>query len=185
MQTIKVGVLLGSLRQGSFSSQLARALAQAAPASMQFTSIEIGDLALYNQDLETDAPPPAWTRFREQVKAADALLFVTPEYNRTIPAALKNAVDVGSRPWGQSVWNDKPALLVSQSPGALGGMAANQHLRLSLAALNVAVMGQPEAYVSNVGTLFDAQGEPNNDQTRAFCAQLMQSFETWVNRLHR
>lgn len=185
MQQIKVGVLLGSLRQGSYSSQLARALAQAASPSLQFTSIEIGDLPLYNQDLETDAPPAAWTRFRQQVAAVDALLFVTPEYNRTVPAALKNAVDVGSRPWGQSIWNDKPALVVGQSPGALGGIAASQHLRLSLAALNVPVLGQPEAYVSNVASLFDAQGELNNEQTREYCVQLMLAFETWARRLSR
>lgn len=183
MQKIQVGVLLGSLRQGSWSSVLARALERSAPASLQFTQIEIGDLPLYNQDLETDSPPPAWSRFRQQVQAVDALLFVTPEYNRTMPAALKNAVDVGSRPWGHSVWNGKPALVVGQSPGALGGIAASQHLRLSLSALNVAVLGQPEAYVSNVASLFDEQGEFNNDQTRAFGIQLMQSFADWAQRL--
>src|SRR5882757_9331935 len=146
---INVCVLVGSLRKASFNAMLANALISLAPSSLKLEIVEIGELPLYNEDIETASPPAPWTAFRQQIKAADAVLFFTPEYNRSVPAALKNALDVGSRPYGQSVWNDKPAAIVSVSIGGIGGFGANHHLRQSLAYLNVPTMGQPEAYIGN------------------------------------
>ena len=140
-QAHDVVVLVGSLRAESLNRRVALALAERAPASITLEIVGIGDLPFYNSDLETDAPPPAWTRFRERVARADALLFVTPEYNRSVPAALKNALDVGSRPYGKSVFGGKPGAVVSVSPGAIGGFGANHHLRQSLVFLDVPQAG--------------------------------------------
>jgi chromate reductase len=161
---------------------MARALPELAPPSLQLFDIEIGALPLYNEDLETDAAPAQWTRFREQVLSADAILFVTPEYNRSIPGALKNALDVGSRPWGRSAWDGKPAAVISQSPGALGGMAAAHHLRQVLLAVNVAAMPHPEAYIAAAATLFDDSGRLQSAPMREFMTSFMQSFEAWLRR---
>jgi chromate reductase len=144
-----------------------------------FSIAEIGALPLYNQDSES-AAPAAWTQFREAIKAAEAILFVTPEYNRSIPAALKNAVDVGSRPYGQSVWNGKPGAVVSASPGAIGGFGANHHLRQSLMSVNVRFMPQPEVYLSAADKLFDADGKIVNQGTRDFLQKFMQAFAAWI-----
>ncbi len=178
----RVGVIVGSLRQAAFTRQLARALPSLAPPSLTLVEIGIGDLPLYNEDLETAAPPAAWTAFRNAVAACDAILFVTPEYNRSIPGALKNALDVGSRPWGKSVWNDKPGAIISLTPGALGAMAANHHLRQVLVALNLAAMPHPEAYIPAAATLFDEEGALKNAQTRQFLSDFMRSFATWAGR---
>ena len=130
-----VAVLVGSLRKDSINRKVAAALRELAPASLKLEIIEIGHLPLYNRD--QDAKPPAeWAAFRQRIKGADAILFVTPEYNRSVPAPLKNAIDVGSRPYGQSAWNGKPGAVVSASPGAIGGFGANHHLRQSLVFLN-------------------------------------------------
>src|ERR1700730_1501908 len=144
---MNVCVLVGSLRKASFNGMLANALISLAPSSMKLDIVEIGQLPLYNEDLETTAPPAPWTAFRQRVKAASAVLFVTPEDNRSVPAGLKNALDVGSRPYGHSVWNGKPGAVVSASPGAIGALGANHHLRQSLVFLNVPAMQQPEAYI--------------------------------------
>ncbi len=144
MQHYRIATIVGSLRRNSYSSQVTQALIAVAPTTLVFSHIEIGDLPLYNQDFD-DASPPAWIRFRDAVRASDAVLFVTPEYNRSIPGPLKNAIDIGSRPNGQSVFNGKPAAVLSQSPGALGGFGANHHLRQSLAFLNMPTLQQPEA----------------------------------------
>ena len=175
----KVAVLVGSLRKDSFNRKLAHALASLAPPELKLTIVEIGELPLFNQDMEA-TPPAAWTAFRETVKAADAVLFVTPEYNRSVPAALKNALDVGSRPYGQSVWNGKPGAVISASPGGIGGFGANHHLRQSLVFLNVPTMQQPEAYIGGIDKLFDANGDVINDGTRKFLKGLMDAFGRWV-----
>jgi chromate reductase, NAD(P)H dehydrogenase (quinone) len=177
---MNVCVLVGSLRRASFSRMLANTLISLAPSAMKLDIVEIGQLPLYNEDLETDPPPAQWTAFRQHVKAADAVLFVTPEYNRSVPAALKNALDVGSRPYGSSVWDRKPGAVVSSSPGAIGGFGANHHLRQSLVFLNVPTMQQPEAYVSHVNNLFDEHGKLVSDGTGKFLQQLMQAFAKWV-----
>ncbi len=175
-----VAVLVGSLRKDSLNRKLARALAELAPSTLKFEFIEIGDLALYNQDLEPDAPS-SWLEFRKRVKAADAVLFVTPEYNRSVPGVLKNAIDVGSRPSVQNAWARKPAAVISVSPGALGAFGANHHLRQSLVSLNVPTMPQPEAYIGGAGDLFDAEGKITKDKTRDLLQQFVNAFDQWVS----
>lgn len=175
----KVAVVIGSLRKDSINRKLANALIAAAPASLELKVVEIGALPIYNQD-EDQNPPAAWRIFRDQLIAADAVLFVTPEHNRSVPAALKNAIDVASRPYGKSAWNGKPAAIVSGSPGALGGFGANHHLRQSLVFLNVPVMPQPEAYIGHADKLFGADGKINNDGTAQFLQTFIQAFAAWI-----
>jgi chromate reductase, NAD(P)H dehydrogenase (quinone) len=178
----KVGVIVGSLRKQAFTRRLAAGLPELAPPSLALRTIEIGDLPLYNQDLETETPPAAWTRFRQEVIASDAILFVTPEYNRSMPGALKNALDVGSRPWGHSAWNGKPAAVISLTPGALGAMAAHHHLRQVLLAVNLAAMPYPEAYIPGAASLFDEDGHLKSDDTRQFLRSFIEAFAVWVGR---
>lgn len=182
MSERRIGVIVGSLRRG-YSDKLANALAALAPPSMRLERIGIGDLPLYNEDLETANPPAPWTAFRNRVIASDAILFVTPEYNRSIPGALKNAIDVGSRPWGASAWAGKPAAVISISPGAFGGMAANHHLRQSLYAVDVATMAHPEAYLPLAATLFDAEGRLVSAEARKLAEAFLGSFERWIDRI--
>lgn len=179
-----VAVFVGSLRKDSFNRKMARALAELAPASLSLKIVEIGQLPLYNEDLDDEAqPPPAWSAFRRRVRAADAVLFVTPEYNRSVPGALKNALDVASRPYGANAWQGKPGAVVSVSPGAIGGFGANHHLRQSLVFLDVAALPQPEVYVGGAATLFDAAGRLTNDSTRAFLRGFMEGFDRWISTL--
>jgi chromate reductase len=180
---MNVCVLVGSLRKASLNGMLANALIWLAPSSMKLDIVEIGQLPLYNEDLETAAPPEQWTAFRQRVKAAHAVLFVSPEYNRSVPAVLKNALDVGSRPYGSSVWDRKPGAIVSSSPGAIGGFGANHHLRQSLVFLNVPTMQQPEAYISHVDKLFDEHGKLAGDGTRKFLQEYMRAFSNWVETI--
>ena len=177
-----VAVLVGSLRRDSFSKKTAAAIASLSPANTKFELIPIGDLPFYNEDLDTDSPPPQWTEFRRRIKAADAVLFVTPEYNRSVPAALKNALDVGSRPYGQNAFDGKPGAVVTTSVGAIGGFGANHHLRQSLMFLNVLTLQQPEAYIGNTGNLFDEEGRVKNDGTAAFLRTFAQAFEQWIDK---
>lgn len=177
--TRNVAVFVGSLRKDSFNRKLAHALIKLAPPELKLTIVEIGQLPLFNQDLEP-APPEPWTAFRETVKAADAVLFITPEYNRSVPAALKNALDVGSRPYGHSVWNGKPGAVFSASPGGIGGFGANHHLRQSLVFLNVPTLQQPEAYIGGVDKMFDENGDVTNDGTKKFLKGLIDAFARWV-----
>jgi chromate reductase len=176
-----VAVIVGSLRKGSYSRMLARALVELAPPPLQAEIVEIGDLPLYNPDLEDNAPP-AWTAFRERMQRAEAVLFVTPEYNRSVPGLLKNAIDVGSRPYGKSIWSGKPGAIVSSSPGAISGFGANHHLRQSMVFLDVPMMQQPEAYISGVDKLFDADGKLVNDSTREFLGKFMHTYAAWIAR---
>src|ERR1700692_2818557 len=178
-----VCVLVGSLRKASFNGMLANVLISLAPSSLKLDIVEIGQLPLYNQNLETAPPPAPWTVFRRRVMAADAVLFVTPEYNRSVPAVLKNALDVGSRPYGSSVWDRKPGAVVSSSPGAIGAFGANHHLRQSLVFLNVPTMQQPEAYLSHVDKLFDEHGKLVSDGTGKFLQAIMQAFANWVETI--
>ncbi|MBC8035760.1 MAG: NAD(P)H-dependent oxidoreductase [Rhizobiales bacterium] len=174
-----VGVFVGSLRKDSFNRKMANALAAIAPASLKLSIVEIGHLPLYNQD--DDANPSAvWTAFRQQVKALDAVLFVTPEYNRSVPGVLKNALDGGSRPYGSNAWNGKPGAVVSVSVGAIGGFGSNHHLRQSLVFLNVPAMPQPEAYIGVAGDLFDDAGKITKDETSKFLKSYMQAFADWI-----
>lgn len=177
----KLAVIVGSLRKDSISRKVANALVELAPASLSPTFVEIGDLPLYNEDLEADIPP-AWRRFREQMRGQEAVLFVTPEYNRSVPGVLKNAIDVGSRPKPESVWNGKPCAIVSQSPGALSGFGANHHLRQMLVFLDMPVLQQPEAYLAHSATLFDEAGALKADSTRDFLRGFLQRFEDLIGR---
>jgi len=168
--------------------KMAKVLALLAPESLKLEIIEIGGLPLYDQDLDDEGrAPSAWTAFRKQVKSFDGFLFVTPEYNRSVPGVLKNAIDVGSRPYGQSVWGGKPGAVMSVSPGAIGGFGANHHLRQSLVFLNVPTMQQPEAYVGNAANLFNESGNLANDSIKEFAAKYMHAFAAWVetNTLNR
>jgi chromate reductase len=180
---MSVCVLVGSLRKASLNRMLANALISLAPSSLKLDILEIGQLPLYNEDIEAAAPPVPWTAFRQRIKAADAVLFVTPEYNRSVPAALKNALDVGSRPYGASVWDRKPGAVVSSSPGAVGAFGANHHLRQSLVFLNVPTMQQPEAYIGHVDKLFDEHGKIASDGTRKFLQAIMLAFANWVETI--
>jgi chromate reductase len=157
------------------------ALAKLAPPELKLEIVEIGDLPFFNQDLEEARDePPAWQRFRERIGAADAVLFVTPEYNRSVPGVLKNAIDVGSRPYGKSVWARLPGAVISVSPGAVGGFGANHHLRQSLVFLDVPAMQQPEAYLGGAGKLFDAEGNLAKDDTKKFLEAYMKAFAAWI-----
>jgi chromate reductase len=174
-----VAVLVGSLRKDSINRKVANALVGVAPEGLKLSIVDIGQLPFYNQD-EDENPPAAWTAFRERISAVDAVLFVTPEYNRSVPAVLKNAIDVGSRPYGKSAWSGKPGAVVSASPGCIGGFGANHHLRQSLVFLNVPAMAQPEVYLGGADKLFDANGKLVNDGTRKFLQGFMQAYEAWI-----
>jgi chromate reductase, NAD(P)H dehydrogenase (quinone) len=181
MSTVQnVAVLVGSLRRESFNRKVAQALIPLAPASLKLSIIEIGQLPFFNEDDEA-SPPTAWTEFRQQIKSADAVLFVTPEYNRSVPGVLKNAIDVASRPYGQSVWNGKPGAVVSVSPGAIGGFGANNNLRQSLAMLNVPTMPAPEMYIGRVTDLIEENGEFNT-KTREFLQKFAIAFAAWIEK---
>jgi chromate reductase len=179
-----VAVIVGSLRKGSFNRLAAHELARLAPEGLKLEIVEIGDLPLYDADLdEGDTRPQAWQAFRDKLKTFDAVLFITPEFNRSVPGVLKNAIDVGSRPYGQSVWNGKPAAVMSLSIGAQGGFGANQHLRQSLVFLNMPPLQQPEAYVGNAGQLFDAEGRLDNEGTEKFFLGFIQAFAAWIEKI--
>ncbi|MGV3654492.1 MAG: NADPH-dependent FMN reductase [Noviherbaspirillum sp.] len=181
MASKKIAVIVGSPRRESVSRKMALALMAMAPRSLEMEIVDIAQLPFYNQDLEdAGKSPAAWLEFRESVKGFDGVLFVTPEYNRGLPALLKNALDVGSRPYGKSVWNAKPGAIVTVSPGPLGGFGANHSLRQSLVFLNVPCMQQPEAYIGNSAALFDAEGGIANDSTREFLNKVMNAFADWV-----
>ena len=177
----KVSVIVGSLRKESLSRKLAKAIAATAPANLSFDVVDIGQLRHFNQDLEA-TPPAEWTAFRDRVKAADAVLFVTPEYNRGLPGVLKNAIDVGSRPYGSSVWNGKPAAVVSNSPGAIGGFGAYHQLRQSLVFLNMPAVNQPETYIGGVAAMFDEAGELVNEATREFLTGFGLTFAEGIEK---
>lgn len=165
----KIGIIVGSLRKGSFTRSIANELKAQLPQGYEAEVLEIGHLPLFNQDYEAPGQTPeSYVNFRKQVEACDAFIFATPEYNRSFPAAIKNALDVASRPYGENKWNGKPAAIVSVSPGAIGGFGANHHLRQVMTFLNLQPVQQPEAYIGNVMSLLDEQGRVNNDDTRAF-----------------
>src|ERR1700760_4681380 len=174
-------VIVGSLRKESFSLKIANALAKLAPPSLKLDVTTLHGISFFNQALEAN-PPADWLAFREKLQKSHGVLFVTPEYNRGIPGVLKNAIDVGSRPYGSSVWNGKPAAVVSNSPGAIGGFGAYHHLRQSLVFLNMPTVNQPETYVGGVAGLFDDNGDLKNDQTREFLTGFGQTFADGIEK---
>jgi chromate reductase len=177
----KVAVLVGSLRKESFNRKMARALIAMAQPPLKLEIVEIGQLPLYNQDFDAD-PPPEVPAFKQRIQESDAVLFVTPEYNRSVPGVLKNALDVGSRPYGKSAWNGKPVAVVSVSPGAIGAFGANHALRQSFVFLNMPALQQPEAYVGGAVQLFNDKGELANESTRDFMFKFLQAFAAWIER---
>lgn len=176
-----VVVIVGSVRRESLNLKLAQALPGLAPEGLKLEIVPVGGLPLYNPDLDA-TPPPEWTGFKARVKKADAVLFVTPEHNRSVPAPLKNALDMASRPYGGNSWDGKPAAIISASPGAIGGFGANHHLRQSLVFLNMPAMQQPEAYIGHADKLFGEDGRLNNEGTGKFLKSFLVAFEIWIGK---
>src|SRR5205809_6245332 len=175
----RIAILVGSLRKGSINRKVARSICGMRGDNLDCSMIEIGDLPLYNQDLDVN-PPEQWTRFRGQVADADGVLFVTPEYNRGIPGVLKNAIDVGSRPYGQSVWDKKPGAIVTASPGGIGGFGSNHQLRQVCVFLNMPIMQQPEAYLGQVtDQSFDDKGQLRDGPLKNTILRLGEAFAGW------
>lgn len=177
-----IAVIVGSLRKDSFNLKIAKVLQEIAPASLNLKIIEIGDLPLYNEDIDRDTPPAAYTRFRKEVSECQGAIFVSPEYNRSVPAALKNALDVGSRPYGKSVWSKKPAAVITASPGAIGGFGANHHIRQSLVFLDMITLQQPEAYFGGVANAFDENGHMA-PKSKEFLQLIINAYADLVNKL--
>jgi len=183
-QTRNIAVVVGSLRRDSFNRKVALELARLAPAHLKLEIAEIRDLGLYDQDLD-NSPPAEWVAFRDVIRAADGILFVTPEYNRSIPGVLKNAIDIGSRPYGHSVWSKKPGAIVSVTPGNLGAFGANHHLRQSCVFLDIPVMQQPEAYLSGVGGWFGDDGSLTDQKAGKLLGGFINAYADWVEKILR
>jgi chromate reductase len=181
----KIAILVGSLREASLNRKVARSICAIRGDNLDCAMVEIGNVALYSQDYDAN-PPPEYVRFREQVASADGVLFVSPEYNRGMPGVLKNAIDVGSRPYGQSVFDKKPAAIVTVSPGSIGGALANHQIRQSCVFLNMPVMQQPEAYLGHVSDhSFDGDGQLKEGPLKELVTKLAHSFHDWVDMIHR
>jgi chromate reductase, NAD(P)H dehydrogenase (quinone) len=176
-----VVTIAGSLRKESFSLKIARALAKLAPSSLKLDVITPQGISFFNQDLEAN-PPADWLAFREKLQQSNGILFVTPEYNRSIPGALKNAIDVGSRPYGKSSFNGKPVGIVSNSPGPLGGISAAKHLQNILPGIAGPILQQPEIYLNGIGDGFDANGEVTKDALRQVLQQYIDAFAAHVEK---
>lgn len=184
MATHTVAVIVGSLRKQSFSLRIAQAFTKLAPASLKLNIVMLNDLSFFNQDLEA-APPADWLKFRETLQAADAVLFVTPEYNRSIPGVLKNAIDIGSRPFGKSSFLGKPAGIISSSPGPLGGICAAMNLKQLLPGVTGPIMQQPEIYLNGVGDAFTEDGDIAKEAIRPVLQAYIDAFAAWVEKLKK
>jgi chromate reductase len=184
-QKHKIGIIVGSLRRDSINRKVANSIKAFTAEWLDCEFIEIGELPLFNQDDEAN-PTPAVKKFRERVKAMDGILFVTPEYNRGVPGGLKNAIDTGSRPYGQSVWDKKPAAIVTVAPGAIGGFGSNHHLRQYCVFLNMPMMQQPESYLGRVGDdSFDASGQLAEGPLKDLVIKVAHAFAEWVDLIVR
>lgn len=179
----QIAIIVGSLRNDSFNKKLANALTMLAPNELEFKHVEIGNLPLYNQDDDPN-PSPATKRLKSEIQAANAVLFITPEYNRSVPGVLKNAIDHGSRPYGQSAWKGKPAGIIGVSIGAIGTAMAQQHLRNILAYLDMPTMGQPEAFIQATDDLFEQDGGIN-PKSKQFLQTWMNTYVAWIQKHHR
>jgi len=181
----KIAIIVGSLRKDSLNRKVARSICAIRGDNLDCSMVEIGDLPLYNEDLDEN-PPEQWVRFRQQVGAADGVLFCSPEYNRGIPGVLKNAIDVGSRPYGQSVFDKKPAAIVTASPGGIGGFGSNHQIRQAAVYLNMPVMAQPEAYLGNVSdSSFDENDSLKDGPLKDLLTVLAHAFAGWVETILR
>ena len=187
MASYKIAILVGSLRKDSINRKIARSVCAIRGDNLDCSMVGVGDLPLYNQDYDgSPEEPAAYKAFREQIAAADGILFCTPEYNRGVPGVLKNAIDVGSRPYGSSVWNAKPAAIISASPGAIGGFGANHQLRQACVFLNMPVMQHPEAYLGHVtDDSFDEEDCLKDGPLKDFVEKIAHAFHDWVDMIHR
>ncbi|MCL2790000.1 MAG: NAD(P)H-dependent oxidoreductase [Desulfobulbus sp.] len=177
-----IGILVGSLRRDSFNRKVAQYLSGLLEEQFDVKFLDIANLAMYNQDLDNESDAPQeWRQFRHEVKALDAVLFATPEYNRSMPAALKNALDVASRPYTDNAWSGKPGAVVSVSPGKTGAFGANHHLRQTATCLNIYLMQQPEAYIGGIASAVDANGVSDKG-VQDFLTRFAAAFAVWVNR---
>ena len=183
----KIAIIVGSLRKDSLNRKVARSICAIRGDNLDCAMIEIGDLPLYNQDYDAlPEQPEQYVRFRDAIRSADGILFVSPEYNRGIPGVLKNAIDVGSRPYGQSVWDRKPAAIVTASPGSIGGFGSNHQIRQACVFLNMPVMQQPEAYLGHVSDdSFDESGCLKDGALKQLIEKLAHAFHDWVEMIHR
>jgi len=185
MDRYKIAIVVGSLRKDSINLKVAKSLCAMAHERLDCDIVPIGDLPLYNQESDGD-PPEQYVRFREEIGRAHGVLFVTPEYNRGVPGVLKNAIDVGSRPYGKSVWNQMPAAIVSASPGSIGGFGANHQVRQACVFLNMPVMQHPEAYLGHVtDDSFDADGCLKDGPLKDLILSLSKAFGDWVHLIHQ
>jgi chromate reductase, NAD(P)H dehydrogenase (quinone) len=181
----RIAILVGSLREASINRKVARSICAMRGDELDCEMVEIGGLPLYNQEYDGNSPPE-YDRFREEISRADGILFVSPEYNRGIPGVLKNAIDIGSRPYGKSVWNGKPAAIMTASPGSIGGFGANHQIRQACVYLNMPVMQQPEAYLGNVSDdRFDRDGCLKDGPLKDLVEKLAHAFHDWVDVIHR
>lgn len=182
MNTV-IGLIAGSLRKESFSKKIARALIDMAPEGFEFKIISIEDLPVYNQDFDDyNNVPESYVKFREEIRSIEGVIFITPEHNRSVPAALKNAIDIGSRPAGKSVWNGKPGVVFSNSPGNLSAFGANHHLRQSLVFLNIPTMQQPEVYLPHINKMLDENGNLNDKDTKDFLQKAVDAYIEWFKK---
>jgi chromate reductase len=181
MKPLKIAVFVGSLRKDSFNRRLARAVEKLAPSELAFEHVRIDDLPLYSQDFDSAYPDVA-KRLKKDVEAADALLFVTPEYNRSVPGVLKNAIDIASRPWGTNSFAGKPGAVIGTSIGSTGTALAQQHLRNTLAYLDVPMLAQPEVFIHFKDDLIADDGAIGNDGTKKFLQEFVDKYVAWITR---
>lgn len=179
----QIAVIVGSNRKEAFTLRIAHALVKLAPATLKLEVVTLGGLSFFNQDLEA-SPPADWLTFRDTLKAAAGVIIVTPEYNRSPPGVLKNAIDIASRPYGQSALNGRPVGIIGNSPGAQGGVSAVKHLQNILPGISGPIMQQPEMYLGGVGDAFDDKGELTKDSLRDFLKQYLTAWEAWVAKYH-
>lgn len=177
-----IGILIGSLRKESFNKKIANFLIANAPKGYTLEPVEIGQLEIYNQDFDEEGSPASYQPFREKIKSLAGVIFITPEYNRSVPGVLKNAIDVASRPYGQNAWDGKPALVISSSISNISGFGANHHLRQSLVFLNMPTLQQPEVYIPNVQSLFDDAGNLSNAESAKFLKDVLAAYIDFLEK---
>lgn len=178
-----IGIVVGSLRKGSYNKAIGHYLQEQAPEGVSLEMVEIGNLSLYNQDYDENSEPTEYAPFREKIKSFDGIIFITPEYNRSVPGVLKNAIDVASRPYGHSAWDGKPALVISSSISDQSGFGAHHHLRQSLAYLNMPTLAQPEVYIANVQEIFGEDGTLQNEESGQFLQKVLTAYLDFANKL--
>lgn len=182
MEIKKVAVIVGSLRKESLNRKVAHEFIRLAPKGLVLEIVEIKDLSFFSEDVENN-PPQAWTDFKNKIDQSDAILFVSPEYNRTIPGVLKNAMEIGARPPKQNSWKAKPGAVATVSPGAVGGLGCNQTIREAAVSLNIPMMQQPEAYIGQIKDKLLEDGVTVNESTEKFFVTFLEAFEKWINQL--